>query len=269
MDTLVFDYTDYRSYLLAILESRGRGERSRLSEAIRCHPTYMSQVLGDQADFSLEQAEAASVYIGHSTDETDYFLLLTLKSKAGSASLKGRFEKQLEQIRQKRLTLSTRLSYQKTLSQEAQTTYYSSWHYAAIHMTVAIPQYRSKKAISRYLDLPLTKVAQVLEFLVATGLVKEEGAEYNVGSGSIHLGNDSSMISKHHTNWRLQAIQSLDSEAPNELHYSSVLTLTRADVEKIKSILVKSIESARSIIRESKEECLFNYSIDWFEVGRQ
>jgi hypothetical protein len=58
MKNSIFEYRDYKTYLNDTLEKRARefnerGIRSRLSEAIKCHTAYVSQVLGGNAHFSL------------------------------------------------------------------------------------------------------------------------------------------------------------------------------------------------------------------------
>lgn len=75
------------------------------------------------------------------------------------------------------------------------------------------------------------------------------------------------MISKHHANWRLQAIQSLEREQPDELHYSSAVTISKEHVPEIRKILVGAIEQVRAIVKNSPEKCLYCYSFDLFEVG--
>lgn len=270
MKKTVFEYRDYKKYLADWIESRpgqGRGERSRIAQALNCHLAYVSQVLGGGAQFSPEQAEMLNRHLGHDSEETDFFMLLVSLGRAGTKALEAYYSKLIQQTLERRAVLKNRLNYQKTLSKEDQATYYSAWYYAAIHLLLGVPELQTKKALSEYLGLSLQRVSQVLDFLVGVGLAQEEGNRYRIGATSIHLGNDSPLISKHHSNWRMQALQSLERERPEELHYSSVVTMSRADLEKIRSILVGAIEQVRGVVRESKEEALFCYSLDLFEVG--
>lgn len=57
----IFDYDDYKKYLHDLLlsqPSKGHGFRSRLAEVAGCRVSYVSQVLNQDMDFSLEQAES-------------------------------------------------------------------------------------------------------------------------------------------------------------------------------------------------------------------
>jgi predicted transcriptional regulator len=135
-----------------------------------------------------------------------------------------------------------------------------------VHILITIETFQTKDAIARHFGLSLKKTSEILEFLVSLGLAKELHGRYIAGSTRVHLGSDSSMIFKHHTNWRLQAIRSLEREDFSEaLHYSSVISISREDSIRIKSLLVKAIENAKSVIRDSKEEELYSFCLDFFK----
>ena len=138
----------------------------------------------------------------------------------------------------------------------------------AIHMAVLIPQLRRIPQIAAYFGIPAQRVREVLDTLVRAGLVHETGETFKIGETRAHLGNDSPSISKHHTNWRLQALASLDLDRPSDLHYSSVVTVSEADAPKIREILVKTIEEIRRAIRPSADEALYAYCIDWFGLKK-
>jgi uncharacterized protein (TIGR02147 family) len=267
----VFEYTSYKAYLLAWIESRpqnGRGERSRLAETLRCQLAYVSQVLNGPAHFSFEQAEALNQLLNHTEDEADFFQLLVQLERAGTPALKSRIQRKIKKILNDRLILRNRLEFEKTLSREDQAIYYSSWFYAGIHIAVAIPTLQTREALVRALGLPVARVAQVLEFLVSRGLIEESKGRYSTGDTRIHLESDSPMIAKHHVNWRMQAVQSIEKEKPNELHYSSVITASEYDIPRIREALVQAIEEIRKIVKPSKDETLYCYTLDLFGLVR-
>jgi len=45
-----------------------------------------------------------------------------------------------------------------------------------------------------------------------------------------------------------------------------VAALSRSDAKKIRELLVKAIENVRSIVRPSKEEAVYCYLVDCFEL---
>jgi uncharacterized protein (TIGR02147 family) len=271
VDVSVFEVTQYKQYLIQRLggfRSR-KGLRLAVAKTLNCQPTFVSQVLNGDAHFSLEQAEKVSRFLGHTEDEREYFFLLIQKERAGTPELREYYATKIGHLLAKRQVLTHRLGKDSTLNREDQAVYYSSWHYAAIHIAVTIPGLRKREAIADFLKLPLTKVSRVLEHLVSTGLlVQNKSGEYETGRSRIRLGNDSHNILKHHTNWRNQAIDSLDRETPFDLHYSAVLSISAADKIKIKDMILDALKSQLAVADSSSEEELYSYCIDFFSLKK-
>lgn len=271
MKQSIYEYRDYKKYLLSVIKSRvrrGRGERARLAQTIKCHTTYVSQVLNSNAHFNLEQAAEINNFLCHDKDEAHFFILLVELARAGTETLKKYFQAEIQKQIEKRLDLKSRLKFQKTLEPTDQSTYCSSWHYAAVNILLTIPEFQTKPEIARYLKLPLKKVTDVLEFLTSVGLIIEEGGHFKTGAMSMHMGSGSPMLAKHHINWRFRAIASLDEETLEDLHYTSVITLSKSDIPKVRAILVRAIEEVREIVRPSKEEEAYCYLLDLFPLSR-
>lgn len=266
----ISEYHDYRAYLIDFIRNqpgKGHGFKSKIAEALGCRLAYLSQVLNTSANFSPEQAESLNKFFGHTSDESEYFHLLVSYERAGTFDLQQRLKNQIEKFREKRLVLKDRVDIKKTLDIVDQATYYSAWYYAAIHILCTIKGFQNRENISQYLNLPVERVTEVLEFLIGVGLIHKEGGSYKAGVSRIFLGNDSPMISKHHTNWRMRAIDSLDKNLKSDLHFSTVVSIAREDAKRIKEQLVKDIEEARAVIRESKnEDELHCLCIDFFKI---
>ncbi len=268
MRTEVFEHRTYVPYLESRLgpASRRTGLRTAASSAAGVNPAYLSRVLKRQADFSLEQADRLSDFLGHGEDERQYFLLLVQKERAGSLKLKSYFERQLENERRKRLEIKNRVKHPEGLTKEDEARYYSHWHYSAIHVLVSIPTLQTAKSLSEALALPRQKISEILEFLARTGLVEEKDGRFRVGAAHIHLGNDSTHIARHHANWRMKAMQAIDAGGADNLHYSAVLTLSHDDAARIKENLLRTLEDTLKIMRSSPEEEAFAYNFDFFKV---
>jgi len=266
----IFDYSDYKQYLQDFINSKpggGRGWQARFAEKTGCRSAYISQVLNKDAYFSPEQAESLNELLGHSLEEGDFFLLLIQLGKAGSVQLKNRLKRQIDQIRQKRLVLKDRVDIKKTLSEVDQATYYSAWYYAAVHIASTISELQTKEALAKYFGFSGERISEIVAFLESVGLVESTHGKLKPGVSRLFLGSDSPMIARHHTNWRMRAIDSLDKGIKEDLHFSTVVSLASEDILKMKEYLVKSIESARAIVRESKaEEELYCFCLDYFRV---
>lgn len=267
----IFDYIEYKSYLEAYISSLprgGRGVRMALAHHMACPVSHISQVLNGKSQLSLEQAEAINSFFGHTDEEAQFFLLLVQLARAGTPSLKKRFQIQIQHASEKRLVLKDRLGVKQTLSKEDQMEFYSSWIYGAIHVMLTIPEFQTKESISKHLGLSLKKTNEILEFLVSVGLaVRSSNGHFTIGTSRIHLGSDSPLISKFHTNWRIRSIQSLEKENTSEdLHYSSAVTLSHSDVIKMKALLVHYIQEVKKIIKDSPAEIPFSFNLDFFKI---
>ncbi|OFZ21610.1 MAG: hypothetical protein A2X94_00275 [Bdellovibrionales bacterium GWB1_55_8] len=265
----VFEYENYKAYLtdsIAQKPSAGRGEKSRMAKALQCHLAYVSQVLNGAAHFSLEQGEVLNRYLGHHEAESDFFLLLILYGRAGSANLEAYYAKKVRETRERSLSLKNRLDFKKALTLEDQAHYYSAWYFAAVHLLIAIPEFQTRQALQRRLRISAKQLSKVLAFLVSVGLASEEKGRYLPGLTSLHLGDDSPMISRHHANWKMLALRSIEEEAPGDLHYSSAITIARSDAARIRAVLVQAIEQVRPIVKASKEDDLYCYALDFFRV---
>jgi uncharacterized protein (TIGR02147 family) len=266
----VFEFLSYIPYLRSRAGGEGTrsGVKSAMAKSLGCQPTYVSQVMHGKAHLSLEQGEVLNEFFSHSKEEAFFFLLLIQKDRSGTKRLKDFFQEQIDEVLQKRLVLTKRLGSKETLSEVHQSTYYSSWIFAAVHIALTIPELRTREALANHFNLPLRKITEALTFLQSAGLVKASGGEFEVTTAQIRLGNDSKNILKHHTNWRLQAAESLDREQITDLHYSGVVSLSAADVLKVKNMLLETVKESQDLIKDSKEEELFAISMDFFSLKK-
>ena len=271
MNKDIFGFKSYKAYMterFRTSENHGRGLRKALAEHLGGPTSHVSQVLSGNSHFTMEQAEGVNEFLSHNDDEAQFFLLLVQFARAGTPRLKIRLEKEMQKIIGKRLFLKDRLGVKEGLSRDDQVRFYSSWHYGAIHVMLAAKKFQSKEAISKHLGLTLKRTSEIVDFLVSTGLaIQKQPNRFDIGTARIHVGNDSDLISKFHTNWRMQAIHSLDREEfGNDLHYSSAISISEADFTRIKGMLVKAIEEIKAVIRDSEAEAAYSFSLDLFGI---
>ncbi len=268
MNASVFEHSEYRVFLKNVLtpEDGGRGARSRLAQALGCQSSFISQVLSGKTHLSLEHALKAARHLALGEGEERYFLLLVQKAKAGSVELERYFEKQLKEIQRDRQDIQRRIRVQSDLKGEDQMTYYSAWYYLAIHVLIAFPEFGSKAAIAKRLRLSPALVGRVLDFLVSRGLAVEKGGAYRIGTSRIHLPRGSAMLPRHHSNWRMKAIEAVDEESENDLHFSGVIGLSRKDALRLKAMMLTLVEQTEHLLKETREEAPYCVLLDLFEV---
>ncbi|MFM8314310.1 MAG: hypothetical protein ACKOA8_08505, partial [Deltaproteobacteria bacterium] len=172
------NYQDYLQEKLSFLGKSRRGVKSQFAKAIECDPAYVSRILEKEAHLSLEQGMRTNHYLGHTPEESDYFLTLVGLGRAGSKELKEHYRRQLEIQREKYLTLSERIKNVETLPEITQAIYYSTWFYAAIDIATSIPGLQTVDKISSQFNLPKTTVEDVLKFLEQNGLVQQKAEKW-------------------------------------------------------------------------------------------
>jgi len=267
MAASIFESPDYKAYLTELGDSRPRGFRKALAEATGCQTAYVSQVLNGHYHLSLEQAEAAARFLGFTRDETRYFVLLVESQRAGTATLRQLLLDQLQEMRERHLVIKERIGVSTELSEQDRERYYSSWHYAAVHIAVTIPRLRTRAVLARALRIPSRKLGEVLEFLVSVGLLSKEGEKFLPGSTLIHLPKDSPAIYQHHWNWRKQAMAQMHSDhAESNVHYSSISSISAEDAQRVRALLTQAISDAVGVIKTSPEEQLYGINIDFFRA---
>jgi uncharacterized protein (TIGR02147 family) len=268
MNDELYSFTDYRLYIKCKIyngDRARRGELSSLAEAIPCQTSYLSRVMTGIAELSLEQADSAGKYFGFTQDENSYFLLLVQFSRAGTQSLKAHFKRSITTAQEERLNLQKRVGVKQALSKEDQATYYSLWYYAAVHLMTGIPEFQTKQRMAQELGLPVNRIAEILEFLISARLVKEGGdGKYITGEGKIHLKKNSQMILRHHSNWRTQAIRSMEKDLEAGIHYSVLLNCSKKDAAILRSMIAKFIEEFMKVVHPSVDEEMNCLVIDFF-----
>ena len=265
----LYKYTDYKLYLkdkFYTFPSHGHGIQAKVAEVCSCNPSYISQVLNGAPHLTLEQTVAISDWLGLNKLEGKFFLTLVQKAKAGSQALKKIFQEEAEELRVSSLNIKKRVRSEADLSTDEQATYYSEWSYAAVHVALTVPSLRSTDAIADHFQFPLKKVNKILKFLTSVNLAKQEGDKFFPTKTQLHLASDSVMILRHHSNWRLKAVRSIEEQDGKDLHYSTVVSLSRKDKEKLHGMLLKVIEDFQAVVKPSPEEQLAALNLDFFKL---
>ncbi len=265
----IFRFLDYRKYLkeeIAYRDGKSRGFRSRLADQAGFQRTFLSQVLNGTANFNLEHGEAVSQVLGHTNEEADFFMLLILHARSGTQALRDRIQAKINSALERRMVLKNRFNEKDVLSLEDRIEYYGSWIYGALRVLLTIPRYQSRAEVERYFGLPRERIEAALDFLISRGLVRDENGRLEATQKHMYLGNDSRLVSKHHMNWKLRAIDSLDDEKKTDLHFSAVNSLSREDVLKVREALARTLEEIRETVKASNPECLYAVCFDFFEL---
>jgi uncharacterized protein (TIGR02147 family) len=264
----VFEFEDYKAFLRAWLDRAPRGSLSRLAKAAGCQVSFFSQVLSRKVHLSHEQAWLVGHEMGLEDLEHRYFLKLIALGRAQKPRYVDSLLAELKDLKSERHNLKERFPVADFLSEDEKSRYFSSYLYSAVHLLCEIPTTSNARAMANYLNVSETRVKGVLRELEEMGLVKRAGTGFSIGKRRLHISSDSNLIVRHHTNWRLQALSSIEGRSKESLHYSSLVTLSEADVFKIKNLLVDVIGQFGEIVSDTKNEHCYVFNTDFFELSQ-
>jgi len=264
----IFEHTDYRKFLRSHIENlpkKGRGEINRLALFMGVHPSLLSQVLSDAKNLTLEQAQLACEYLGLTSQETEHLLCSVQYQRAGTAKLRTYFKEKLTLSKQASVELSERVRQDRQLSEEEVSVFYSHWLYAAIWLQSSLPKGTTLETACERFHISRERASEILHFLAETRLCISLNGHYQMGPQSIHLARGSVHLGKHHTNWRLRAIENSDKISQEELMYTAPISISKSDFKKIRTRVTEFIKEVTdtAIQSEADEIACFNLDLFW------
>lgn len=268
--TRIFDFSNYKKYVRSWIESqpqKGYGQSSKIADALGISAVLVSQIFKGEKNLSLEHAFLLTEYLGLSSSERDYFLLLVNFEKAGSQKLRDHFHQQIKRI-QKEKTESLKEVVQQdiTLSEADKAVFYSNWLYSAIRLLTAIRGFQAPEQIANKLGLQREETLEMLRFLVAKGLCAETPQGYRMGPQRTHLEAGSPYVKSRQISWRVKSFEKMDSKNPSNLFYTGPMSISEEQYKELrKKIMALISDFTQNLITDPPEKiaCL---NIDLFEI---
>lgn len=262
----LYDFDDYREYMKAWIEQNKRtqkGLQSKLAAAAGISSSLISFILKGDKHLSLEHAAEIADYMGLTENETDYFYLLVECGRAGSTKLRRQLQKRIETQRKQ---LSKRIPKNTDLSDEVKAIYYSSWTYSGLRNLTATPGPHDVQSLSRRLGLNPMITGGLVDFLLQNGLCRrDEAGGLTYGPQRTHIGADSPFVNKHHQNWRIKGLQTMEQRKDSNLFFTGPMSLSEEAAEEVRRLLPKMIEQVMAITGPSDSEKVCCLNMDWFE----
>lgn len=263
----IFLYSNYRKFLqdwLLKVKKERRFSATALADLLGIHPTFLSQVLKGNKDLSLDHWVTFIEHLNVSEIEKDYLHSLILENRAGTESSKKFYRKKRDEILKRRLQLKERMQEYRELTDVERSVFYSSWIYSGMRLSCSIDSGKSLEELAHIFGQTMAKAEEIMNFLVTAGLCKIEKNKYQLGEKHIHTPASSPFTIRHHTNWRLRAIESLDHAREDELHFTAPMTISMSDFSLIREKMVKLIQESISIAKESEAKELVTMNLDFF-----
>ena len=268
MNHKIYEFLDYKKALRADIKNTApeRGYQARLARAAGCQSSFLSQVLNSHVHLTLDHAIGISNFWKLSQDSEDYFLHLVEHARAATPALRSYLQRKLDDLRKTQEDISQRMQQEELNNKTLSTLYYSAWYLLAIHVAINIPSLQSEEALAERLRLPEDLIQESLKKLAQMGLIQRQGKNWVSTKRHLHLPRNSTLIDVHHSHWRLRAIENAQMKNLEDMHYSTVMALSRDDFRKIKTLLISLVEKSKEILAPSKEEELVCLNLDCFKI---
>lgn len=264
-----YDYSSYKRLLIDIMKmevNHGYGQASRLAKALKVHSSLVSQILNGSKDFSPEQAINVAKFFSFTSKETEFFVLLLLFEKAGTAELRAFYQRQLESFRKSQQKIINRISGVTEIDDAALAFYYSDWSYMAVWLACSIDGLQSVKDIAKRLGMAQEETERILDFLVQMGICRLTKNGFEPTITKTHLPANSPLVQRHHINWRLKAIGRSTNVGDNELMFTAPMTLAKSDLPRIRSRILELIQDTSEMVKKSNPEELALLNIDFIII---
>lgn len=266
--TSIFEFSNYRSYLDSWIENLGDkafGAKGKMARHMGISSSLFSQIMKEDKELTPDQASDLIDFLGLNELESDYFALLVEHSRAGNPRYRIRLKTKMDKLKSEATKVSRRVQRSTELTDTQRAVLYSSWIYSGILNLIAVPSFSNANSLANHLKIDEAQVRRALQFLIEHGLCKDEGGHLTYGPASTHVDADSPFVNKHHQNWRIKGLQTMESKNPSHLFFTAPMSLSIQAADEIRANILQFIQSTMTIVGPSPSEKVTCLNIDWFE----
>src|ERR1039458_749101 len=123
----IFDFTNYKIFVnkrIREMPKGGRGQYRKMANFLAVNSVNVSQIFHGERHLTVEQACELVDFFGLSDLESQYFIALIERERAGTQKLKLVIQKRLNEILDRSQDLKQRLKQEKQLSEETKAIFY-------------------------------------------------------------------------------------------------------------------------------------------------
>lgn len=112
------------------------------------------------------------------------------------------------------------------------------------------------------------KSAEIIQFLVSSGIIIEKSGHYQPGIQSTFVEQGSQHLLKHHSSWRLKAIQKSENLSDVELMITGQYSISKKDFLILREQLTEIVKKVNNTIKDTKPEEIVCLNVDWFWLDK-
>jgi uncharacterized protein (TIGR02147 family) len=274
MQTSIYNYSDYRSYLRAAIEEKVRKNPSFSLRAFArdadLSPSHISRALSGQKKLSVSAAQSISGSLGLNSRELEYFRTLVEleKSKGQDAELNHQNKKRIL----KSLALQQR-GRMKVLSLEVFQVI-ANWYHFAILSLVATKNFQSSSGfVAQRLGIKALDARFAVERLIQLGLLEEKNGVWTVVDNGAITTTDDFKSAAIQENLRQQlglAEKALDNIPVELREFNNIsVVMNQSDIPKAKKKIRAFIEDFNSEMERNRGEEVFQLNVQFYPLSQR
>ncbi len=251
-------------YWLSTLPQKGRGKITDIGAALNVSPNQVSQMLSGHRKMTLEHAVELADFMKLTPTESDFFIALVEFENAGTNKLKNYWKAKADSIRKTGLSVQMNIKPEKELDELAKAQFYSSHLFSLVRLYCSVGKGKTVEEICEAFNLERSATSEILNFLIAEGLVVYKNGIHKMGLQSTHVPQGSPYLYRHHTNWRIESLKHLDKVRDEELVFTCPCSLDEKTFVKLKEKFLQLISEAGDLVRASDSDEVACINIDLF-----
>jgi uncharacterized protein (TIGR02147 family) len=261
-----YDFNLYVTEYLNYLAKNEHGIKKKMCEHLNIHPSLLSQVLNGNRQLGLDQVYLLADFFRLTETELEYFLILFNKTQCLNNKLQKFYDSQLNSIIKKQNLISSHLEDKSDLSEINKAKFFSNWIYLAICSLTSFEGGVDVIEICEKLNLKRDIVLDAITFLQDTHLCIGKNGKYFQVTSRMHLDKSSPYMKQHHINWRIKSIESLDVKNNENINFTSAVTVSVEDAEKIRNEIMNLIKKLNPIVSNTHPREMHSLNIDFFKI---
>ena len=263
----VFEFNSYKKAMdHLLLKGATRGQLSRAAEMLKCQPSFLSRVIKSEIHLTPEHAFLLTRFWKMSSIEQAYFQTLVDFERAGESQFRSFLLQKLHELKEAHESSTKRSQKEDFSDADQRAVYFSTWIFSALHFLTTIPEFQTLKAISSRIGLTESTTLGYLRLLESMKLVRETKRGWEYAGGQFHVPKDSPFVVFHHQNWRTRSVMDAQDFKSDGIHFTSVLTLSKSDLQRLRELVIQFVSEANEISRPSEPEESAALLIDLFRI---
>ncbi len=270
---MFFAEHDYRKLLReSLLARKARfGRRytfEKMAQSCRVQKAYLSKVLTGNGHLSEDQAYLICEYLGFTTLERDFILLLLALDRCSVISRQRELKAKLQNIKDLAMQTDSHIDAEP-LTDERSTelsSYYLSPLMQVVHMFLTIPKYaKNIDAIQNCLKISKEQLESLIKALERMQIVSFTDRGYKVIRDNLHLSPNSELFATYRTLHRLHAMEQIPRCDKNETYnFSAIISSSEKARNFIQEGFLELLKGAEKMVRNEPNEGVFQINFDLF-----